>query len=54
MRSRTLAMRILHQMKNDRRTLALVLVAPVIVLTLVYFILKDPKVEYKKIGRAHV
>lgn len=34
-----LVLRILRQMKNDKRTLALLFVAPIVVLTLVYFLL---------------
>ncbi|NLC76375.1 MAG: ABC transporter permease [Clostridia bacterium] len=41
MRIRALAFRILNQLRHDRRTLALMLVAPVFLLTLVYFILED-------------
>ncbi|AFM00064.1 ABC-type multidrug transport system, permease component [Desulfitobacterium dehalogenans ATCC 51507] len=41
MRVRALAFRILNQLRHDRRTLALMLVAPVFLLTLVYFILAD-------------
>ena len=35
------ALRILQQMRHDKRTLALMLMAPVMVLTLLYFILDD-------------
>lgn len=41
MRVKALALRILNQLRHDRRTLALMLVAPVFLLTLVYFILAD-------------
>ncbi len=41
MRVRALALRILNQLRYDRRTLALMLVAPLFLLTLVYFILGD-------------
>jgi len=41
MRVRALALRILNQLRHDRRTLALMLVAPIFLLTLVYFILAD-------------
>lgn len=41
MRVRALAFRILNQLRHDRRTLALMLAAPVFLLTLVYFILGD-------------
>lgn len=47
MRVRALAFRILNQLRHDRRTLALMLLAPVFLLTLVFFILADtvPKVN---------
>lgn len=41
MKVRALAIRILNQLRHDRRTLALMLVAPLFLLTLVYFILGD-------------
>jgi ABC-2 type transport system permease protein len=41
MRVRALTLRILNQLRHDRRTLALMLGAPVFLLTLVYFILAD-------------
>ncbi|NLC38196.1 MAG: ABC transporter permease [Clostridia bacterium] len=41
MRIRALAFRILNQLRHDRRTMALMLAAPVFLLTLVYFILED-------------
>ncbi len=41
MRVRALAFRILNQLRHDRRTLALMLVAPIFLLTLIYFILVD-------------
>jgi ABC-2 type transport system permease protein len=41
MRIRALVFRILHQLKHDRRTLALMLGAPILVLTLLYFILAE-------------
>lgn len=41
MRVRALAFRILNQLRHDRRTLALMLIAPIFLLTLVYFILAD-------------
>ena len=41
MRVRALAFRILNQLRHDRRTLGLMLVAPIFLLTLVYFILGD-------------
>ena len=39
MKVKALAVRILKQLKNDRRTLALIFFAPVLLLTLLYFIL---------------
>jgi len=39
------ALRILQQMRHDKRTLALMLLAPVLVLTLLYFILDDTNLE---------
>lgn len=41
MRVRALAVRILNQLRHDKRTMALMLVAPLLLLTLVYFILGD-------------
>lgn len=41
MRVRALAMRILNQLRHDRRTLALMLFAPILILTLIYFILDN-------------
>ncbi|MCL2175797.1 MAG: hypothetical protein FWB73_07115, partial [Treponema sp.] len=41
MKVRAVALRILQQMRHDKRTLALMLMAPVLVLTLLYFILDD-------------
>lgn len=41
MRVRALVWRILHQLRHDRRTLALMLGAPILVLTLLYFILAE-------------
>lgn len=41
MKVRALAIRILNQLRHDKRTLALMLVAPLFLLTLVYFILGD-------------
>ncbi|MFY9263271.1 MAG: ABC transporter permease [Actinomycetaceae bacterium] len=39
MRTRTLALRVLAQLRHDRRTLALVIVAPLLILTLLYLVL---------------
>lgn len=41
MRVRALAVRILNQLRHDRRTLALMLVAPILLLTLLFFILGE-------------
>jgi ABC-2 type transport system permease protein len=49
MRIKALALRILHQLINDKRTLALILFAPLLVLTLIYFIL-DTTVTDMKVG----
>jgi len=38
MKARALDIRILHQMRHDRRTLALMMVAPLLMLTLMYYI----------------
>jgi len=38
MKARALAIRILHQMRHDRRTLALMMAAPLLMLTLMYYI----------------
>jgi len=40
-----MVVRILQQMRHDRRTLALMLAAPVLVMTLIYFVLKDTNAE---------
>lgn len=49
MRIKALALRILHQLVNDKRTLALILFAPLLVLTLIYFIL-DTSVTDMRVG----
>ncbi|MDD3168061.1 MAG: ABC transporter permease, partial [Eubacteriales bacterium] len=49
MRIKALTLRILHQLLNDKRTLALILFAPLLVLTLIYFIL-DTTVTDMKVG----
>ena len=46
MRVRAVAWRILHQLRHDRRTIALMMVAPLFLLTLVYFILDSPSPVY--------
>jgi len=45
MKARAIALRILQQMRHDKRTLALMFVAPVIVLTLIYFVLDETNLE---------
>jgi ABC-2 type transport system permease protein len=45
MRIKAMVIRILQQMRHDKRTLALMLMAPVLVLTLVYFVLDETDVE---------
>lgn len=47
MKVRALALRILNQLRHDRRTLALMLVAPIFLITLVYFILGDASTTVK-------
>ena len=49
MRIRAMAFRILNQLRNDKRTLALILCAPILLLTLIYFIL-DTTVTDMKVG----
>ncbi len=49
MRIKALTLRILRQLINDKRTLALILFAPLLVLTLIYFIL-DTTVTDMKVG----
>lgn len=49
MRIKALALRILRQLVNDKRTLGLILCAPLLVLTLIYFIL-DTTVTDMKVG----
>lgn len=47
MKVRALAFRILAQLKHDKRTLALVLFAPLLLLTLVYLILENSGMDFK-------
>lgn len=42
-----MVMRILNQLRNDKRTLALILCAPLLLLTLIYFILDSSTTELK-------
>ena len=46
MRAKYLALRILHQIRHDKRTLALMFAAPVLLLTLVFFVLNSSVTEY--------
>lgn len=46
MRVRAIAGRILSQLRHDKRTMALVLVAPLVVLTLVYFVFQSGSAAY--------
>ena len=45
MRIKALVIRILQQMRHDKRTLALMLIAPLLVLSLIYFVLDETKSE---------
>lgn len=47
MKVRALALRILNQLRHDKRTLALMLVAPLFLITLIYFILGDTSISVK-------
>ena len=49
MRIKAMTLRILNQLRNDKRTLALILFAPLLLLTLIYFIL-DTTVADMKVG----
>lgn len=49
MRIRAMALRIMNQLRNDKRTLALILCAPILLLTLIYFIL-DTTVTDMNVG----
>lgn len=53
MRIKAMALRILNQLRNDKRTLALILFAPLLLLTLIYFIL-DTSVTDMKVGIVNV
>ncbi|MBQ2094638.1 MAG: hypothetical protein II474_01930, partial [Firmicutes bacterium] len=46
MRTRALTKRILSQLRHDRRTMALVLFAPLLILSLLYFILNGAGATY--------
>ena len=45
MRIKAMVVRILRQMHHDKRTLALMLMAPVLVLTIIYFVLEETESE---------
>ena len=47
MRIKAMVLRILNQLRNDKRTLALILCAPLLLLTLIYFILDSSTTELK-------
>ncbi len=47
MRIKALALRIVNQLRNDKRTLALILCAPLLLLTLIYFILDTSTTDMK-------
>ena len=49
MRIKAMALRIINQLRNDKRTLALILCAPLLLLTLIYFIL-DTSTANLKVG----
>ena len=47
MRIKAMVVRILNQLRNDKRTLALILCAPLLLLTLIYFILDSSTTDLK-------
>ena len=47
LRTKAVALRILNQLLNDKRTLALIIFAPLLVLTLIYFILNTTITDIK-------
>ena len=47
MRIKAMALRIFHQIRRDRRTLALVLLAPMLLISLLYVILDSTTTDYK-------
>lgn len=47
MRIKTLAIRILNQLRHDKRTVAMVIFAPLLILTLIYFILNSDNTTYQ-------
>lgn len=50
MRTRAMALRILNQIRHDKRTVALILIGPIIILTLLYFVLNQDDYTTYKIG----
>lgn len=46
MRISAISGRILNQIRHDKRTLALILIAPIVVLTLIYFVFNNSKENY--------
>ena len=46
MKIKALTVRILKQLLNDKRTIALIVVAPIVVLSLVYYVLCENTTEY--------
>ncbi len=47
MRTKALALRIINQIRHDKRTAALIIIAPLIILTIIYFILDSGDTTYK-------
>jgi len=50
MRTKAMTLRILNQIRRDRRTAALILIAPMIILSLLYFVLNQDGYTVYKIG----
>lgn len=50
MRTKAMAVRILDQIRHDKRTVALILIAPILILSLLYFILNSNDNTVYKIG----
>ena len=50
MRIKAMTLRILNQIRHDKRTVALILIAPMIILTLLYFVLNQDDYTVYKIG----
>lgn len=47
MRTKALALRILNQIRHDKRTVALIIFAPLLILTIIYFIFNASDITYK-------